>query len=97
MDLMSMKRSKPVSRGRHNDIEADSPFGKKPAAKTYSWATDVAGQTDSVFEPYSLKSKFKEGSFIAHPKFGRGIVTHVEESRIDVLFEEGSKKLGHAG
>jgi hypothetical protein len=97
MVFMSMKRTKPVLRGRPNDNEGDSPFSKKPPAKTYTWAADVAARSDAVFVPYSLKSKFQQGALIEHPKFGRGVVTHVEESRIDVLFEEGPKKLGHAG
>ncbi|MEZ4408665.1 MAG: hypothetical protein R3A52_19660 [Polyangiales bacterium] len=32
---------------------------------------------------------------MAHPKFGKGLVVAVDGGRIDVLFEEGVKKLVH--
>ncbi|HEY2509248.1 MAG TPA: hypothetical protein VGI39_00195 [Polyangiaceae bacterium] len=46
--------------------------------------------------PYSLATRFAKGQLVTHPKFGKGIVVHVEGARIEVLFEEGPKKLGHA-
>ena len=94
---MSMKRTKQVTRGQGRGAENDSPFNKKQPEKTYVWAEDVAGQEEAAFVPYNLKAKFGKGALIAHPKFGRGVVIAVEESRVEVLFEEGAKKLGHAG
>jgi hypothetical protein len=95
--LMSMKRTKQVTRGKGRDADNDSPFNKKPPEKNYTFAEDVAGQPDSAFVAYNLKAKFGKGTLIEHPKFGRGVVIAVEESRVEVLFQDGNKKLGHAG
>jgi hypothetical protein len=34
---------------------------------------------------------------MSHPKFGKGLVMGVVGARIEVLFKDGRKKLGHAG
>jgi hypothetical protein len=46
--------------------------------------------------PYALASRFEKGVLVLHAKFGKGVVLAVEGTRIDVLFAEGRKKLGHA-
>ena len=89
---MSMKRTKAVSR---RGKDSDGPvFNKKGEAK-FDWDEHVANAPDAHFLAYSLSSKFERSQLIDHTKFGRGIVTAVDGSRIEVLFKEGPKKLGH--
>jgi len=49
-----------------------------------------------LFIPFVLASRYSKGDLILHPKFGRGLVLGVESTRIDVLFQDGKKKLGHS-
>ena len=96
-----MKRTKQSSRGKgpsSREMDASPIFGgggKKDETK-WSWKEHVASQADSAFVPYSMATTFQRGALISHAKFGRGVVTNVDDKRIDVLFEEGAKKLGHA-
>lgn len=94
---MSMKRTKQTSRGRSRDEDVSSPFGKKAPEKSYTWDDDVAGQPDEAFKAYNLKESFARGALLLHPTFGKGVVTLVEGTRVEVLFQAGPKKLGHKG
>jgi hypothetical protein len=94
---MSMKRTKQVSYGRDRDRGEDSPFGNKPTEAPPDWKTDVEPKPDDAFVPYALDKKFAKGALISHPKFGKGIVSDVNAGKIDVIFQDGVKKLGHAG
>ncbi len=49
----------------------------------------------SALTPYSPKAIFKADQGLDHPKFGHGLVVEVQPQSIDVLFEEGVKKLMH--
>ena len=94
---MSIKRTKQTSRGRGRDADSDSGFpSARPPEPVVSWKEQVDGKPDDAFTPYALSATFQKGALLVHPKFGRGVVTGVEGQRIEVLFEEGSKKLGHA-
>lgn len=45
---------------------------------------------------YSPKEKYEQGDVLDHPTFGRGVATAVKDStKIEVLFESGSKTLVH--
>jgi hypothetical protein len=96
---MSMKRSKQRTYGRRSgdDAVSFSFGGKKAEEPEKSWEDQVTGQPEEVFAPYSLQGTFSKGALIAHPKFGKGVVLGVEGPRMDVLFQEGKKKLGHRG
>ncbi len=93
---MSIKRTKQRSSGRKDDDEGDDFFKKpKEAEKTWEqWTQDV---DDAAFRPYVPTEKFEKGVLLAHSKFGKGAVVGVEGNRIEVLFQDGPKKLGHAG
>ncbi len=94
---MSIKRTKQRSfghRGRDADDEL-SPFSKAPEV-VKTWTEHMEGKTDESFMPYSMSTRFEKGALLMHPKFGKGVVVGVEGPRIEVLFEEGAKKLGHA-
>lgn len=90
---MSMKRSKQRSAGRPGDDEESSAWSK-PAPPEPTWA-DVESKPEASFVPFQLSSRFAKGDLIAHPKFGKGLVLGVEGARIEVLFQDGKKKLGH--
>jgi hypothetical protein len=93
---MSMKRSKQRSSGsaRQSGREDDPPPWAKPEGPEATWS-DVASKADESFVPFAMSARYSKGDFIAHPKFGKGIVLGVEPTRIEVLFESGKKKLGH--
>ena len=92
---MSIKRTKQTNYGgRTRDLGGDDPFAK-PVEPEKPWAEQLAGRADDAFVPYALAQKFEKGALLTHPKFGKGIVVKVEGPRIEVLFEEGTKKLGH--
>jgi hypothetical protein len=94
---MSMKRSKQRSSGsgRYAGRDDDSAAWVKPESPEPTWA-EVEAKPDESFVPFVLSSRYAKGDLLLHPKFGKGLVIHVEGSRIEVLFKEGKKKLGHA-
>jgi hypothetical protein len=92
---MSIKRNKTASRGKAKDSDGESGLGSPKPAPVPIWKDQVGTKSDDAFSPYTLGSVFQKGSLIQHSKFGKGLVTNVDGARIEVLFEEGSKKLGH--
>ena len=90
---MSMKRSKQRNSGP--DRNSDDDAWAKPASPEPTWA-DVESKPDESFSPFALSSRYAKGDLIAHPKFGKGLVLDAEPTRIEVLFQDGKKKLGHA-
>jgi hypothetical protein len=95
---MSMKRSKQRSSGssRFSSGDNESEAWAKPAGPEPTWAADVESKPDESFVPFALSSRYAKGDLILHSKFGRGLVLGVEATRIEVLFQDGKKKLGHA-
>jgi hypothetical protein len=93
---MSMKRSKQRNSGsgRQSGRDDDSPAWAKPEGPEPTWA-EVDSKPDASFVPFSMASRFAKGDLILHPKFGKGLVLGVEGPRIEVLFQDGKKKLGH--
>jgi hypothetical protein len=93
---MSIKRTKQRSFGRER--EAEGTFGPpKVAPPDKTWAEHVEAKGDDAFVAYSVTSKYAKGALLLHSKFGKGAVVVVEGPRIEVLFEDGARKLGHAG
>jgi hypothetical protein len=90
---MSMKRAKQKSSGKEKDAEVD--FWAKPATPEKTWEEATEGKPDADFTQYALTERFTKGQLIAHAKFGKGFVTDVEALRVEILFQEGKKKLGH--
>ncbi len=94
---MSIKRTKARGSGSREQDETEGGLGSKKVEPPKVWADEVAGKADGVFSPYATTTKFAKGALVSHSKFGKGLVVSVEGSRIEVLFEDGVKKLGHAG
>ncbi|MGH7293884.1 MAG: hypothetical protein ACRELB_03070 [Polyangiaceae bacterium] len=90
-----MKRTKQRTSGsgRNSDHETD-PWAKPPAPDP-EWS-EVESKPEESFVPFALSTRFAKGDLILHAKFGKGMVLGVEGSRIEVLFQDGKKKLGHA-
>ncbi|MBX3228375.1 MAG: hypothetical protein KIT84_06965 [Labilithrix sp.] len=88
-----MKRAKQRTGGREKDIETD--FWAKPTQPEKSWEEQVEGKEDESFVPYRLADKYTKGQLLLHTKFGKGVVVDADTSRVEILFQEGKKKLGH--
>jgi hypothetical protein len=97
---MSMKRSRSSKAGPRPRTGADDNqrfafTSSTPAETPPRWEDVTANKPDDAFVPYSLATRFEKGALIQHSKFGKGFVVRVDGSRIDVLFAEGTKTLGH--
>ena len=92
---MSMKRTKQRGPGGDRDKDTTTDFWAKPAAPEKTWEEAVEGRPDDAVSAYSMTSRFAKGQLVTHPKFGRGVVTDAEASRVEILFQDGKKKLGH--
>lgn len=93
---MSMKRSK--QRGSGGGREKGDPgtdFWAKPKEPEKSWEQAIEGQPDEAFAAYAMTSRYTKGQLVSHPKFGKGVVTDADATRVEILFQEGKKKLGH--
>jgi hypothetical protein len=93
---MSIKRTKQRSFSSREADDSSSGFGNKPVVPQKTWPEAMAGKSESDFTPYAMTSRFAKGALIAHSKFGKGVVVGVEGARVEVLFEDGPKKLGHS-
>ena len=73
--------------------EAPRPPARGKASKYQSFL-NAKGQ--AVAKVYSPKDRYEEGDIVEHPTFGRGVATLVKDAtKIEVLFEMGSKTLVH--
>jgi hypothetical protein len=91
---MSMKRSKQRNSGSGRQSNEEDAWAKPPEPEP-EWSV-VEAKADASFLPFAMSTRFAKGDFILHPKFGKGLVLLVEGTRIEVLFQDGKKKLGHA-
>jgi hypothetical protein len=92
---MSMKRTKQRGPAGGRDKELDSNFWGKPTEPEKTWEEQVEGKPDDAFAPYAMGERYTKGQLVLHSKFGKGVVIDVEANRIEILFQEGKKKLGH--
>ena len=90
---MSMKRTKQRSAGKDSDTATD--FWAKPVAAEKTFDEAMEGKTDEQFKPWALNVRFAKGDLLVHPKFGKGVVTDADANRVEILFQDGKKKLGH--
>ncbi len=90
---MSMKRAKAKTTGKAKDGTAD--FWAKPVAPEKNWEESTTDQPDEAYTPFSMGTTFIKGQLVIHSKFGKGVVTDVEAARVEILFQDGKKKLGH--
>ena len=89
-----MKRTRSKSAAaRGNNTTTD--FWAKPVAEVQTWEQQTDGKADDAYAPYALAQHFALGQLIVHTKFGKGVVVDADALRIEILFEDGKKKLGH--
>jgi hypothetical protein len=91
---MSMKRTKKASAGKGSQAEGGLGFNPPPA-ELPKWADSIALRPDDAFTPYNIGKLLVRGELVLHAKFGKGQVIGVDTGKVDVLFEEGTKKLAH--
>ncbi len=66
----------------------------KPPSNRYK--SLLKATSAAVAETYSPQNTYEPGDVLEHPTFGRGITTAVKDgTKIEVLFESGSKTLIH--
>ncbi len=92
---MSMKRTKQRGAGAGRDKDTNTDFWAKPNATEKTWAEQIEGKSEEGFVSYTLSERYTKGQLVSHTKFGKGIVIDVDGTRVEILFEEGKKKLGH--
>jgi hypothetical protein len=92
---MSMKRVKQRTFGSGKDDEND-PWAK-PKVADPTWEQATEGKADDAFTAYAMTAKFAKGQLLHHVKFGKGLVLDTTGTSVEVLFQDGKKKLGHAG
>lgn len=90
-----MKRVKQRTFGNGKEDEND-PWAKPKVAEP-TWEEATAGKTDDAFTAYAMTAKFAKGQLLHHVKFGKGLVLDTTGTSVEVLFQDGKKKLGHAG
>lgn len=90
-----MKRAKQRGTGSGRGSDTETDFWAKPAEPEKSWNEQVDGKADDSFVPYALSQRYTRGQLVVHPKFGKGVIVDADAVRIEILFQEGKKKLGH--
>lgn len=62
-----------------------------------SWERAVTGRLMGDFIKYNIKTSFKVGDLVKHPKFGDGIVTTIIDAhKVEILFRDEPRKLAQA-
>ncbi len=92
---MSMKRTKQRGAGADRDKDNVVDFWAKPVAPEKSWDEQVEGKPEDAFTPYVLSARYAKGQLVLHTKFGKGVVVDADALRVEILFQDGRKKLGH--
>ena len=90
-----MKRSKGRGAGGGREKETDLNFWAKPTEPEKTWEEHVEGKPEDAFVPYTLTERYAKGQLVLHTKFGKRIVVDEDQTRVEILFQEGKKKLGH--
>ena len=86
------KANAPGASSRQPRAEGSQPA--RPRASRFHALLRGKDAADVV--TYSSKDKYAQGDVIEHPSFGRGVTTAVKDAtKIEVLFESGSKVLIH--
>lgn len=62
-----------------------------------SWERAVTGRLVTDFIKYNVKTSFKVGDLVKHPKFGDGVVTTIIDAhKVEILFRDEPRKLAQA-
>jgi hypothetical protein len=92
----SYKPDAPNSPRQTRPREAGSGITRQPRPRVSRYQSLLKDSDPAVAKAYSPKDKYELGQVLEHPVFGRGIATNIkDETKIEVLFESGSKLLVH--
>ncbi len=59
-----------------------------------SWERAVTGKMVTDFIKYNVKTQFKVGDLVKHPKFGDGVVTQIIDAhKVEILFRDEPRTL----
>ncbi len=74
-----------------------APGTSRPVrARTNRYQALLQGKDPAEARKYSSKDRYEPGDIVDHPTFGRGVTTAIKDAtKIEVLFEGGSKLLVH--
>lgn len=61
-----------------------------------AWKKALTPYEGKLAVPYRATERFVVDQIIEHSKFGRGLVTRVDGSKVEVVFQSGNKLLAHA-
>jgi hypothetical protein len=92
---MSIHRPK---RATSRKTESSSPSRGAASSgppKPPKWKEAVGEQPDGAFATYASASTYEKDALVTHSKFGKGIVLEVDGNKVQILFEEGVRKLLH--
>ncbi len=90
---MSMKRTKKAT-SKVSQTEGSLGFNP-PTGGVPKWEEAIANKADDSFVAYTPSRRFAKEEYVSHAKFGKGYVVGVDGNRIEVLFEDGIRKLAH--
>jgi hypothetical protein len=90
----SYKANPPGSRTTKRE---GAPVTRSRRSSANLYQSLVKGAESTVIRNYSPKDNYQSGDVLDHPTFGRGAVMTVKDAtKIEVLFENGTKTLVHA-
>ncbi|HKE02170.1 MAG TPA: hypothetical protein VKE69_14225 [Planctomycetota bacterium] len=76
------------------DLLQAPTFEERPSTRIPIW-TELKAEMPAVQRPYRPTDTYAKNEWVAHPKFGAGVVFGVEGAKIRVLFEAGERVLVH--
>jgi hypothetical protein len=70
------------------------PAPESPALKAErAWEAAMGGRSEEEAQPYSPRGNFNEGTLVAHPKFGVGVVTRALPTKCEIVFRDGPRMM----
>ena len=92
----SYKPNPPDATRKSVSRDASDAAPRPPRGKASKYQSLLNARGTAVAKVYSPKDRYEEGDVLEHPTFGRGVATLVKDAtKIEVLFEMGSKTLVH--
>jgi len=78
-----------AGRSQHWD---SSGFGAAEFTRKTSFIDGSARRVESKADVVSPEAAFRRGDHVAHEKFGRGVIIHIDGNKLDIAFQSGGTK-----
>src|SRR6185436_8538025 len=92
----SYKANPPAAARKTGPRDPSAPTKPPGKGRTSKYQSLLNAKGAAVAKTYSPKDRYEAGDVLEHPTFGRGVATNVKDAtKIEVLFENGSKLLVH--